>query len=288
MASYDEKFDSSLDLLRRLDPKQINENLNKVCTLIQNDDNEESAELAQDLLSTVDVPLKIQKCSESGKNYLCCDYNRDGDSYRSPWSNKYYPEVSEQESEDTPYPSRTLRQLEIKANESFEIYCEMYYEGDGISSIYFWDTAEIEGLEEGFAGVALFKKETDNGAGKWNSIHVFEVIPEDSGSSLYKLTSSVILDLQKKTESPLSLSGNITRQVETSQSLRIDNAVNLETAHLINIGTLVENSENNLRNLLQAVYFDKLKDIITKDLRSLGKSRDDSKQAEVIKGISSQ
>ena len=38
--------------------------------------------LCEDLLSSVDQPLKISRDKETGKDYLLCDYNRDGDSYR--------------------------------------------------------------------------------------------------------------------------------------------------------------------------------------------------------------
>ena len=27
----------------------------------------------------------------ANKEFLKCEYNRDGDSYRSPWTNKYFP-----------------------------------------------------------------------------------------------------------------------------------------------------------------------------------------------------
>lgn len=296
MTSYDDKLDASLDLTRRLDPKNISKNLNDICTLIQSDGTEASAELTQDLLSSVDVPLKTQKCKETGKEYLCCDYNRDGDSYRSPWSNKYFPEV-EQDSDELPppFPSRILRELEMKANESFDIYRDLYYEGAGTSSVYFWDTNEeddeSETLENGFAGVVLFKKETEDGSGKWDSIHVIEVVPESSNTASYKITSSVILDLQNKKLSSLSLAGSLTRQLESSQSLTLDAALNLETAHLINLGTLIEKSEYNLRNVLQDVYFDKLKDIVMKDLRSVGdlsgQESDNKKHSELVKGLQS-
>ena len=48
-------------------------------------------------------------------------------------------------------PSERLRKMEIKANEAFDIYRELYYEG-GVSSVYFWN------LDDGFAGVILLKK----------------------------------------------------------------------------------------------------------------------------------
>ena len=38
--------------------------------------------LCEDLLSSVDQPLKIARDRVVGKDYLLCDYNRDGDSYR--------------------------------------------------------------------------------------------------------------------------------------------------------------------------------------------------------------
>ncbi|KAL7976027.1 hypothetical protein Chor_014984, partial [Crotalus horridus] len=37
--------------------------------------------LCEDLLSSVDQPLKIARDKVVGKDYLLCDYNRDGDSY---------------------------------------------------------------------------------------------------------------------------------------------------------------------------------------------------------------
>ncbi|OVF08450.1 putative F-actin-capping protein subunit [Clavispora lusitaniae] len=284
--SAEDKFDASLELLRRLDPKAVSDNVGAICTLLRS----ENEELASDLLSSVDTPLTVAKCGDTNKSFLCCDYNRDGDSYRSPFSNKYYPPTGDDES---PYPTASLRQLEVKANESFDIYRDLYYEGGGLSSVYMWDTAEDESadsLEEGFAGVVLFKKETDDHSGKWDSIHVFEIVPESASMASYKLTSSVILDLQNKSagSKSLSLSGTLTRQIETTQQLSIEGG-NLELAHLVNLGQLVEKAEYNIRNLLQEVYFDKLKNIMLRDLRSVGdiseKEADDSKHSEMIKGL---
>lgn len=269
----EDTFDASLDLLRRLDPKHISVNLNNLCTLINN--NEESEELTQDLLSSVDTPLKVLTDSSNNKPYLGCDYNRDGDNYRSPYNNQYYP-VND---EEAPFPSSTLRQLETKANESFDIYKDLYYENSGVSSVYLWDTEEDDSLEM-FAGVVLFKKLIDNN--NWDSIHVFEV--NQNGSSYeYKLTTSIILNLDAN-NNDMSLSGNLTRQFEVNK--KFDGATNLETFHLINLGQLIENSEYTVRNLLQEVYFDKLKDVILKDLRNVSNNQEMLlKQSELIKGL---
>lgn len=274
-------FDASLDLLRRLDPKQVSSHLTNICTLVNDE------ELTQDLLSSVDTPLQTARCAQSGKEYLLCDYNRDGDSYRSPWLNKYSPAVDGDE--PPPYPSDTIRQLEIKANDSFDIYRDLYYDGAGTLSVYLWDTDGDDTLDEGFAGVVLFKKETEDKRGSWDSIHVFEVIPGGATSATYKLTTSVILDL--KSALSLSLAGALTRQTESTQVLALEGGVNLETAHLINIGTIIENQESNVRNLLQEVYFDKLKVVMLKDLRSLGdlgsQNEERLKQTELIEGLRS-
>lgn len=46
----------------------------------------------------------------TGRKYLLCDYNRDGDSYRSPWSNAYEPPI---EGDDGFQPSPALRAMEV-------------------------------------------------------------------------------------------------------------------------------------------------------------------------------
>ena len=38
--------------------------------------------LCEDLLSSIDQPLKIAKDKANKRDFLLCDYNRDGDSYR--------------------------------------------------------------------------------------------------------------------------------------------------------------------------------------------------------------
>jgi hypothetical protein len=75
MASREQQLDCALDLMRRLPPQQIEKNLSDLIDLVPS--------LCEDLLSSVDQPLKIARDKETGKDYLLCDYNRDGDSYRS-------------------------------------------------------------------------------------------------------------------------------------------------------------------------------------------------------------
>ena len=88
------------------------------------------------------------KCPETNKDFIVCDYNRDGDSFRSPWSNKYTPPL-----DDGILPSEELRKMEIAANDAFDQYREQYYDG-GTSSCYFWES------EGGFACCIAIKKES--------------------------------------------------------------------------------------------------------------------------------
>ena len=71
------QLDCALDLMRRLPPQQIEKNLSDLIDLVP--------DLCEDLLSSVDQPLKIARDKTVGKDYLLCDYNRDGDSYRYSW-----------------------------------------------------------------------------------------------------------------------------------------------------------------------------------------------------------
>lgn len=72
-------------------------------------------------------------------------------SCRSPWSNEYDPPI-----DDGAVPSVKMRKLEIQANEAFDTYREMYYEG-GVSSVYLWDPEDPSGGSN-FAGVVVLKK----------------------------------------------------------------------------------------------------------------------------------
>lgn len=66
--------------------------------------------------------------------------------FSSPYTNEYYPPL-----EDGVTPPDNLRKLEVEANEIFEKYLHLYYEG-GNSNVYVWETSE------GTAACVLFRK----------------------------------------------------------------------------------------------------------------------------------
>jgi len=244
------QLDCALDLMRRMPPTQIEDNLANLLDLLP--------DLTFRLLESIDQPLKFAHDKEAKRDYLLCDYNRDGDSYRSPWTNKYDPPLDD----GGCFPSEKLRDLEVQANDVFDIYRDLYYEG-GVSSVYCWD------FEDGFAMVVLIKKTQDHSKkgqpmkGAWDSIHVLEV-SEQKNQAEYKLISTVMLSLETQTEQTgvVSLSGSMTRK-ETKQS-----PVNEQNTHIINVGRMIEEMELKVRQTVEIIYFGKTKDIVN-DLRQL-------------------
>jgi len=237
--------------MRRLPPSQIEENLAGLLDLVP--------DLTEELLSAVDQPLKIAHDNAAKRDYLLCDYNRDGDSYRSPWTSKYDPPLP-----DGAQPSKELRDIEVQANEVFDIYRDLYYEG-GVSSVYCWD------LSGGFAAVVLIKKTQDQSKkgqpmkGAWDSIHVIEV-QKNKNNAHYKLTSTVMLSIVTETEATgnVNLSGSLTRQDEK------DFPVSDANPHVTNIGRMIEDMEIKLRTTLELIYFGKTKDIVNELRQMIG------------------
>ncbi|KAG6438200.1 hypothetical protein SASPL_103137 [Salvia splendens] len=239
-------MEAAMGLMRRIPPKHSEAALSALLSLLPHH--------SADLLSQVDQPLQVLCDVDSGKEFILCEYNRDADSYRSPWSNKYHPPL-----DDGLYPSQELRKLEMEANDVFTVYCDQYYEG-GTSSVYIW-----ENEDEGFIGCFLIKKDGSRTAdgrrgyleeGSWEAIHVIEVVPLDEATARYCLTSSVMLSLTTNDESSgaFSLSGSIRRQM--NMDLPVDEG------HLCNMGRMVEEMESKLRYSLDQVYFGKTKEMI--------------------------
>jgi len=90
-----------------------------------------------------------------GKPYLKCEFNMYGDSFRSPWSNQFFPaiEAEDGDANDIVYPSHDLLQMEVSANAVFQRYAKLYYDNNFLTSVYFFDTDD-----NGFGSCWLVKK----------------------------------------------------------------------------------------------------------------------------------
>eukprot|EP00771_Trimastix_marina_P003371 gnl/Trimastix_PCT/462.p1 GENE.gnl/Trimastix_PCT/462~~gnl/Trimastix_PCT/462.p1 ORF type:complete len:269 (+),score=63.69 gnl/Trimastix_PCT/462:38-844(+) len=266
----DQRLTASLDLMRRMPPDDIESSLTGLIDLYPDG--------CEELLSSVDQPLKVQVDPESGKEYLLCDYNRDGDSYRSPWTNKYFPEPEE----ECAVPSPEHRSLEEHANAVFDVYRQLYFEG-GVSSVYVFEPPT-----GGFAMTILIKKvgsgERGLEKGTWDSIHVVHAEEKEGGRYHYKLTSTIMLSMLF---GPVNLCGSLTRQVESSPA----HPVTSPHQHMINIGSMVEDLEISLRATLEVVYFRNVKNQID-SIRMVGSVAEAratrERQRNMIGGLMSQ
>lgn len=248
---------TGINVLRRMPPKDAEKDLVRLSCLINPD-------LEDELWQRVDLPLKIQTDESTGKDFIVCDYNRDGDSYRSPWSNQYFPALDE-----GLQPTGALRELEQKANGIFDVYRRQYYESGGddnsgsVSSVYLWDLGASN-----FAGAFLINKKvtTDGVAGAWNSINVVEASRVGgSGQTVqysYKLTSTVLitLDTEKEMMGKVNLSGSSSEVSEKNNcDINLDDSIQ---GHIGHIGPMIEQTELTMRNKVQGVYFGKTNSVM--------------------------
>ncbi|PKI83423.1 Cap2p [Malassezia vespertilionis] len=279
----------AFDILRRLPPSKITSNVEKLVNVLP--------EHADDLASGVDQPLVLRiddSPQGASREYLCCDYNRDGNSWRSWITNTWNPPIEDSEEEDTPLvPTGKLRELELQANDAFETYRKLYYE-TGYSSVYLWDlnTSDSSVLPANFAGVVLFKKDLDTPSdpnakgtfGTWDSIHVLEVssitgIGAESNqlkSAKYKVSSTVMLTLNRH-------DGVATEKGDTVESMKVTDM----PGHIINLGKLIEDIESKIRNQVQEIYFGKMHDVVDhlRSLEDLEASRNAKRlQEELVAG----
>jgi len=227
---------------------------------------------------------------EQNQPYLLCAFNREGSSHRSPWSNLYFPPAPSPSS--LFYPSHYLRSLEVKANAAFQIYRELYYDGQGVSSVYLWelsdedaDISETAGAATtsgstasprvGFAGCFAIKKgvlgDRSRRHGTWDATHVVEVQPLCSAVGRadilahYKLTSTIQVSLFASSDESEDVCAAcvITKFVEATHPV-----VESTGGHISNVGRMIEDLEIKLRGDLGALYLQRTCDIVEKVRRS--------------------
>jgi len=248
MSSQEEQLNSALNLMRRMPPSSIENSLAGLIELVP--------DLTEDLLNHVDQPLKVQKDTKAGRDFILCDYNRDGDSYRSPWSNTYFPPQ-----DDGFLPSQQLRKMEMEANDIFDTYRKFYFEG-GQSSVYFFNTDEKD--SKAFGACFLVHKDVDAQKGQlesgwWDSIHVFEVVENKKGFFEYKLTTTVMVSMGVKGSNigEVDLSGSMTQQDTKVLPVHETNQ-----PHIANLGKMLEDMELKIRNSIEGIYIQKTREVI--------------------------
>mmetsp|Transcript_24316 Transcript_24316/g.67609 ORF Transcript_24316/g.67609 Transcript_24316/m.67609 type:complete len:250 (+) Transcript_24316:332-1081(+) len=229
-----------LDLLHRLPQSNMTSNLAALRQLVP-------SEKAKDLLQAAEQPLGAAFDEEANKEFVCCEFNRDGDSFRSPWTNRYVPA---RENGHTPSPE--LRALEEDANDIFNEYRRMYYAG-GVSSVYMWS------INDGFAACFAVKKEVGSrGAACWDISHLVKAARNQDETFTYEISTTLILSASSVLDShacgAFDLGGTIKRELRETAALG--------DGHIVNIGRIIEKVETNLRNMIGEVYIGKIRDAI--------------------------
>lgn len=186
------------------------------------------------------------------KEYLKHEYNRDGESYRSPWSNQYFPPSPDASF----YPSADLLRMEQKANGLWAQYVHLYYDY-AFSSVYLMDT---DG--KGFNGCFLVKKELNNQKevkeSCWDAIHV--VTCEVAGNKVnYTVISTVLISLSAATDAigKLSIAGSCNKTSKSEVTVSDEFSKDPDQFHLRQIGKIIEANENILRQEVADHYTSK-------------------------------
>jgi capping protein beta len=270
--SDDGRLDAALDLMRRVAPRNAASNLRDLVTL--------APDLADDLLQTVDQPLKTAQCPSTGLPFLLCDYNRDGDAFRSPHASVYYsPETQgASDASDHVFPPSSLLALEKEANETWRAYVRAYHDASAVGSVYVWELPEEPYESTGAFGACFLTKRTVDGergvtSAVWDAIHVVGAHAASGGnggssqssssSYQYSLTSTIMLALQTgrsaQTGLEVDVSGAVTRQRNATLALKHGASAR---SHIANIGSMIQDEELRLRTQMEDVYFGKTAEIV--------------------------
>jgi capping protein beta len=200
------KLQDCVSLLKKLPIAQFDETITALSNLVYEED-----ELLNEFLQKCDNRIEVNIGEDE---FIKSEYNRDGDSYRSPNTNKFYPP-----SEDAVLPKKELRDFEVKLNTMFNLYINQYYSPTTICSVYVWGLGEE--ISDGFAVAVLIKNklgvENNIDNANWDSINILNITfsGEDEKTVSYKLTSSVNLTMHFKHNicGNVNLSGTLCRQV---------------------------------------------------------------------------
>ena len=234
----------------------IDKNIDAISTVIyENDD------LLNEFLQKFDNRTKVCKDDPKGE-FIKCEQNRDGDSYRSPYSNKYFPPTT-----DAKFPSQKLRALEELLNKMFKLYIKHYYSTTTVCSVYCWELGDS--LADGYGVAVLIKNSLTHqkkiNTGSWDSSNLITVTFDNEASgkkkAKYNLISTVNLAMsfESKVCGKVCLSGTIARSSHYSKTVTDYTS---DESHVSNIGVLVEDMENSIRNTLDTIYCMKSKQII--------------------------
>ena len=202
--------------------------------------------------------------------FIESEYNKDGESYRSPWSNKYFPQK-----ESNKLLPNELRELEQRINQLIKTYLKIYYSENAISSAYIM--FQDESINNGFLCCVFIKSSVNNSEylkdesflESTNLISV-KFMRERSDTpnkerikTIYKTNTAFLYKLKLKSLENCEFNG--TKNCDCTKTTYINNYFDYEK-HLRYIGKSIEENEANLRLKLDKIYFEK-NNYICKEIR---------------------
>jgi len=252
-----DKVKTCLDILRHSNPLKMEHSM-QMLSMAFLDEEEELT-----FCGRVDLPLKVQKPAGGKKPFISCDYNRDGDSFRSPWDNEYFPPIEEEDYEPLK-PDEWLRNLETTMNSVVQVYRHQYFSKQGVSNAYCWamDTGGSNQPEKRKFGCCVviskdFEAAETVGNGTWNSMHVVSCQPDGDSTYSYECIGSLILEIKKEDKGigNLSIAGSVSAMENLkNQKVHPDHRID---SHVQNIGKLIEDLESGLRRNITSQYMGK-------------------------------
>ena len=261
------KLSSCLNLSLLLPISKLEKNINAISSLVYNED-----DILDSFLQKVDQPLIIN-LQKGG--FICCEYNRDGDSYRIPGTNEYLPNIN-----DGTQLKENFLELEIKLNKIFKTYTNFYYSHNAICSVYVYPIDENN--DDEFVVSVLISNliEGENfSKGKWESSNLCTInIDKENKEISYNLITSVVVYLngniktginKNNNNSNFNLGGSLMKNMKKTVKYK-DNFD--DQFHIANIGSLIEDLETKICNEIEVIYFQKTIQII--DTARINSERD--------------
>lgn len=249
-------MDAALNILRKTPPAELEKTLEGLQLLAGDHDAETIDAVRQRLQLPFGVDNQSKEVEEGEKPFLLCPYNKVKDGvYRSPWTGRAWPGGTDI---DRSHKEEEIRELEAAANEVWEAYTSMYYGSEAVGSVF------LQKADKGsFQG--LFGIRKDCKTGNWNSAHLVVVDQPNSDCTecTYHVKSTVVIALDTGASevetNTVKISASIARN--TTQTLKVTE-VFLESNHLENIGTIIEDVEIDIRSGFERVYIPRTREMV--------------------------
>ncbi|SPJ09021.1 F-actin-capping protein subunit beta, putative [Plasmodium sp. DRC-Itaito] len=240
-----EKMEAALNICNTLPGHVFDDTIKMLSRIDQN--------ITNNILINKEGSIKIKYDKEENKYYLGNMFNKEKDSYRSPYTNIYFPE----QYINSYVPPEHLRTLEILYNKIFDRYRKAYYM-NGLSSVYLLPHP----IEDGFVACFLIKKkeifdkETNI---KWEATHLIQVNITNLKVH-YQISCTINFEIKKNDN--LILSANINKALENSKKISDIYLFKDQYFHMENMGYLIECMENSLRKSIEYIYILKIQDML--------------------------